>query len=180
MNQRIHRQSSSRRTFEESECIYDEALKNSGFQGRLEYVNPMNSSSNGRSNSSGTCTLVKVGDTNNNHSNRRGKSRNRKVIWFNSPFHKLINISKYFLNLLDKHFNPLKKNFDRNTVKICYSCTKRAFPPLNIIIVGRRSISVSLLGIGNTNCIIIILSPIHGLETKLLYQNIFGALRIRG
>ena len=44
----------------------------------------------------------------------RGKNKNRKVIWFNLPFCKLtnINIGKYFLNLLDKHFNrdnPLKK-----------------------------------------------------------------------
>ena len=33
------------------------------------YVKPVNSGSNGRSNSSETQVLVKVGDTNNNHSN---------------------------------------------------------------------------------------------------------------
>ena len=46
--------------------IYDKALKNSRFQGRLEYMNPVNSSSNGRS-SSGIHTLIEVSDTNNNH-----------------------------------------------------------------------------------------------------------------
>ena len=88
----------------------------------------MNSSSNGRSNRSGARTFFEVGDTKNYYSNRRGKSRNSKVIWFNPPFCKLtnINISKYFLYLLDKHFdrvNPLFF-FNRNRVKMCYSCTK--------------------------------------------------------
>ena len=89
----------------------------------------MDSGSNDRSNSSGTRTLVKVGDTNNNHSNRRGRNRNRKVIWFKPPFCKLTNINKgkYFLNLLDKLFNRdnlLRKILNRNTVKISYSITK--------------------------------------------------------
>ena len=60
--------------------------KTAEFHVRQEYVIPMDSGSNGRSNSSGTCTLVKVGDTNNNHSNRRGRNRNRKIICFNPPF----------------------------------------------------------------------------------------------
>ena len=58
-----------------------------------------------------------------------GKNRNRKVVWFNPLFCKLtnINIGKYFLHLLDKHFNrdnPLNRILNRNTVKISYSCTK--------------------------------------------------------
>ena len=53
------------------------------------------------------------------------KNRYRRVIWFNFPFCKLtnINIRKYFLNLLDKHFNrdnPLRKNFNREIVKTSY------------------------------------------------------------
>ena len=48
---------------EESKSIYDEALKNSEFQGRLEYMNPVNSGSNGRSKGSGTRAIVKVGVT---------------------------------------------------------------------------------------------------------------------
>ena len=135
-NQRINRRSACKRIFEEGKSIYDEALKNSGLQGRVEYVNPVNSGSNGRNNSSGICTHVKVGDTNNNHSNRRGKYRNRTIIWFNPPFCKLtnINIGKYFLNLLDKYFNkdnPLRISLNRNTVKISYSCTKNIHSILN-------------------------------------------------
>ena len=45
MNQRINRLSLCKITFEETKRIYDESLKNSGFQGRLEYVNPVNSGS---------------------------------------------------------------------------------------------------------------------------------------
>ena len=88
-----------------------------------------------RSNYSGTHTLVKVGDNNNNnYLNRR--RRNRKVIRFNPPFCKLTNIyiGKYFLHLLDKHFNrdnPLRKIFNRNTLKISYSCTKNMHNILN-------------------------------------------------
>ena len=82
-----------------------------------------------RSNNGGTRTLLKVADiiNNNSHAKRRRKNRNRKVVWFNPPFCKLINIGKYFLQLLDKHFNrdnPLSRIFNRNTVKISYSCTK--------------------------------------------------------
>ena len=79
--------------------------KKNRFQGRLEYVNPGNSGSNARSSRSGTHSLVKVGDTNNSHSNSGGKNRNRRLIWFNPPFCKLtnINVSKYLLNLLDRY-----------------------------------------------------------------------------
>ena len=52
------------------------------------------------------------------------------------PFCRLtnINIGKYFLHLLNKHFNrdnPLSRIFNRNTVKISYSCTKNMY---NILI----------------------------------------------
>ena len=45
-----------------------------------------------------------------------------------------INIDIYFLNLLDRHFNRdnlLRKIFDRNTVKISYSCTNKMHDILN-------------------------------------------------
>ena len=50
------------------------------------------------------------------------------MIWFNPPFCTLstINIGKYFLNLIDNHFNrdyTLSKIFNRNTIKISYSYT---------------------------------------------------------
>ena len=85
-------------------------------------------------NNGGTRTLIKVGEIINNssHENRRGKNRNRKIVWANPPFCRLanINIGKYFLYPLDKHFNtdnPLSRIFNWNTVKISYSCTKNMY-----------------------------------------------------
>ena len=61
------------------------------------------------------------------------------------------------------------------------SYNKCAFPPWNIIMMGRRFIKVSSRGIGNKDCITTdIFSPTCDLETKLLYLNIFGTLKIRG
>ena len=61
----------------------------------------------------------------------RPKKQNRKrnIIWFNPPFNKNIktNIGKTFLKLIDKHFprsSKLHKIFNRNTIKVSYSCTE--------------------------------------------------------
>ena len=106
----------------------------SGFQGRLEYLTPVDLNSRVKNYNGGTRTLIKVGEIINNssHEKRRGKNRNRKVVWFNPPFcwFANINIGKYFLHLPDKHFNrdnPLSRIFNRNTVKISYSCTKNMY-----------------------------------------------------
>ena len=53
--------------------------------------------------------------------------RKRNIIWFNPPFSKSVstNIGKYFLNLLEKHFHKnhkYRKLFNRNNVKLSYSC----------------------------------------------------------
>ena len=58
-------------------------------------------------------------------SNRR--NRKRKIIWFNLPYSKNVrtNIARNFLHLIDKHFpksSRLHKIFNRNTVKVSYSC----------------------------------------------------------
>ena len=57
-------------------------------------------------------------------------------IWFTPSFCKLthIYIDKYFLHFLDKLFNkdnPLMKIFNRNSVKVSYSCTKNIHNILN-------------------------------------------------
>ena len=80
----------------------------------------------------------KVPNSNNNEINKENKceNRKRKIIWFNPPFCRLtnINIGKYFLKLVDKHFkhgNKLQKIFNRKTLKISYSCTKNIFQIIN-------------------------------------------------
>ena len=62
------------------------------------------------------------------HPNARRK-RQRKFIWFNSQFNLDVstNVAKIFLNLREKHFphlSKLHKIFNKNTVKVSYSCTQ--------------------------------------------------------
>ena len=57
------------------------------------------------------------------------RKRKRNIIWFNPPYSKNVqtNIGKAFFKLLDKNFpksNKLHKIFNRNTIKISYSCMK--------------------------------------------------------
>ena len=64
------------------------------------------------------------------------KNRKRKIIWLNPLFCRLasINVGKYFLKLIDKHFkhdNILYKIFNRKTLEISYSCTKNIFQLIN-------------------------------------------------
>ncbi len=60
-------------------------------------------------------------------SQKTRRNRQRNIIWFNPPFSKNVktNIARNFLCLIDKHFPPnhkLHKIFNRNTVKVSYSC----------------------------------------------------------
>ena len=57
---------------------------------------------------------------------RKGK---RQIKWFNPPLSKNVrsNIGRDFFKIIDKHFpksNKLHKLFNRNTVKVSYSCTE--------------------------------------------------------
>ena len=61
--------------------------------------------------------------------NKSRRNRQRSIIWFNPPFSQKVskNVAKRFLDLLDKHFplnDQLHKIFNRNTVKVSYSCTR--------------------------------------------------------
>ena len=55
------------------------------------------------------------------------RKRNRKITWFNPPFSDSVstNVAKIFLSMIDRHFpktNSLHKIFNRNTIKVSYSC----------------------------------------------------------
>ena len=59
--------------------------------------------------------------------NIQRRQRKRNIIWFNPPFSKSVvtKVGKTFLRLIDKHFplhQKLHKLFNRNNVKISYSC----------------------------------------------------------
>ena len=56
-----------------------------------------------------------------------GKHRSRRVTWFNPPWNSAVktNVGKQFLRIIDTSFplnNPLRKLFNRNTVKVSYKC----------------------------------------------------------
>ena len=98
---RISNNSSNKEIFENNKGIYQQALKNSGYQEDLTYCK---SSPNTR------------------------QSRSRKIVWFNPPFNMEVstNIGRIFFGLLDKYFpagSALFRIFNRNYIKLSYSCT---------------------------------------------------------
>ena len=102
VSKRISKLSCSKEVFDNTASIYNQALQNSGYTNKLIY--------------------------NTDRQPPRNK-RKRKIIWFNPPYSDSVdtNIGKQFLRLLDKHFpahHRLHKIFNRNSVKISYSCMR--------------------------------------------------------
>ena len=100
INKRLSDISYDKDEFDKSAPMYQKALEESGFQHRLEYIPPQTASR---------------------------RNRQRKIIWFNPPYCKSVktNIGRLFLKLLNKHFpshHKFHKLFNRNTVKVSYSC----------------------------------------------------------
>ena len=84
--------SSNEEMFEKTKPAYRDALNKSGFQEKLSYASAQNK--------------------NDKNGNTQGK---RKIIWYNPPY--CANIKTHFPKT-----NKLHKIFDKNTVKISYSC----------------------------------------------------------
>ena len=105
INKRLSNISSTQEDFNEAKSDYQKALKESGHTHILTYEKPP-------------------------AAREKEKARKkRKIIWFNPPYNQAVstNIGKKFLQLIDLHFpknNPLHCIFNRNTVKLSYSCTK--------------------------------------------------------
>ena len=83
--------------------MYNAALENAGYTERVNYERK--------------------------NENKPSRKRKRNIIWYNPPYNKSVstNIGRVFLNLLDKHFHKehkLNKIFNRNSVKVSYSCTR--------------------------------------------------------
>ena len=104
VSERLSRNSSSIEIFNSSKLEYQDALKKSGDTEPLIYIPPR-------------------------PPGRSLNGRKRKIIWFNPPFNDnaSTNVAKTILRLIDKHFprsHKLNKIFNRNTVKVSYSCTE--------------------------------------------------------
>ena len=107
INKRLSTLSDSENTFKEAIPVYQKALSESGFSHDFKFH-----------------------DTNSQEPPQEPKKRqrSRETTWFNPPYSKNVttNIGKEFFKLLDRHFpkgSPLAKIFNRNTVKLSYSCT---------------------------------------------------------
>ena len=101
INKRISTLSSDKQVFDDAVQTYQNALGHSNFSHKLEYMPHV--------------------------TQQPRRNRQRNIIWFNPPFSKNVktNIARSFLKLVDTHFpigNKLHKIFNRNTVKVSYSC----------------------------------------------------------
>ena len=101
INKRLSLHSSNKASFDQAAPPYQKALNESGYKYTLHYE-PTTTS-------------------------RRRNRQRKDILWYNPPFSKNVstNIGHRFLSLVDKHFHKdhkLRKIFNRNTVKISYSC----------------------------------------------------------
>ena len=95
--------SSSKEIFEETAPYYEQCLSNCGYKQKLNYRDP----------------------TSPNIITKRKRQRN--ILRFNPPYSKTVKtkIGKFFLQLIKKHFpkeHKFHKIFNRNTLKLSYSC----------------------------------------------------------
>ena len=114
IERRISDLSATKEIFDSSKQYYEEALKRSGYNRRLQFVPPQQT---------------------------QGRRRNRKrnIIWYNPPFSKNVKtkIAQEFLKLIDKHFperHKFHKLFNRQNVKVSYS----SMPNMKAIINGHN------------------------------------------
>ena len=105
VNQRLNKISSNEASFNAAAEHYQTALQQSGYSHRLQYV-----------------------PNQQNQSQARKRSRNREVLYFHPPYSQNVTtrIGREFLNIVDTCFHrmhPLKRLFNRHTLKISYSCS---------------------------------------------------------
>ena len=101
IGRRISSISCDQEQFDKAKQDYDDALKASGYKTKIEYSQAPTNGPKPR--------------------------RSRNTIWFNPPHNQAVktDIGRLFLRLIDKHFprhHKFRPIFNRNTVKISYSC----------------------------------------------------------
>ena len=104
INKRLNKISSNKEIFDEAKHDYEKALRDSNLKSKLQYNDQ-------------------------SKKKRRRKRIKNQQIWFTPPFCALLKtrLGEEFLLLIDKHFpitNPLYKIFNRNTIKLSYSCSE--------------------------------------------------------
>ena len=99
IEKRLNTISSSEAEFNEAKTDYERALGNAGYSAELK-----------------------------NSATRTSRKRRRRIVWYNPTFSKNVatNIGREFFTLLQLHFpkqHPFHCIFNKNTVKLSYSCT---------------------------------------------------------
>ena len=105
VNKRLNKLSSDKESFNKAAPLYQHAQDESGYAHKLEF-DPTAQNNQARANS---------------------RARTRNITCFNPPFSKNIstNVGRKFLNIAKECFkdgHPLKKIFNKNTLKVSYSC----------------------------------------------------------
>ena len=103
INKRLSEISSDKDCFDKAKSPYQDALNKSGYKCNLLFKAPTPDAS------------------------RKSRNRQRNILWYNPPYSQNVEtkIGKCFLKLIDQHFpksNPLHKIFNRNNLKLSYSC----------------------------------------------------------
>ena len=101
VERRISSISCDENEFNKVKDVYQNALKESGFENDIQFKAP---------------------------SPRRRHTRTRKIIWFNPPYNAAVetDIGHRFISIVKKHFtrnHKYSKILNKNTLKISYSCT---------------------------------------------------------
>ena len=101
IEKRISDLSATQEIFDNAKGYYEEALRTSGYDNKLRYVQPQANPG-------------------------KRKNRQRNIIWFNPPYSNNVKskVAEEFLKLIDKHFplrHKFRKLFNRNNVKVSYS-----------------------------------------------------------
>ena len=101
INDRLSAISSNKEIFNKEKNIYQEKLKEAGYNEELKYLKPK----------------------------AKKNKRKRNIIWFNPPYNQNVDndIGRQFLNVIDGNFpktNKLSKIINRKLVKLSYSCTQ--------------------------------------------------------
>ena len=117
IGRRITELSSNAEIFDKDKRIYNEALSNSGYEEQIKYGDKKDNRDN------------RPVNMNTGRPKNKRRKRRRNVTWYNPPYSRSVktNIGQTFLKLLDKHFpkgSKLNKIFNRNCVKVSYSCMK--------------------------------------------------------
>ena len=105
INKRLSEISFDQNSFDIAAPLYQKALSDSGYKHHLVF-SPSNTSQ---------------------PPNPARKNRHRDIVWYNPPYSKNVatNVGRTFLKILDEEFpkgHVLHKIFNRNTVKVSYSC----------------------------------------------------------